>query len=357
MEGKEALMASPGWNLKMVRAREALNRLRDDDGNVDWGNVSIAHIDTGVREHEVFREGPGGAIAAFLDIGAGHNYLEPDEPPIDPLTAPFLFGNPGHGTRTGGLLAGLSEDYSGVAPGVRVMPYRVSESVIISGHRGVHENIAAAIDDAIANQGCQAVNICLGRPSPVGEAIGKVVDDAYDKGIPVICAAGQAFDRVIYPAKHLRTIACGAVNPRGAIWFDYHPENGFRERVDVWAPGDEVRVPTVKQVTGDPGQSYKADGEGTSFATPHVAAAYAMWLRRWADRFEDGAQAWRRIEAFRKHLVQKHKRLTGNDHPFRDDDDVPTESGILDIAAILESPPPAVTNADYRSDIAADDKW
>ena len=77
-------------------------------------------------------------------------------------------------------------------------------------------------------------------------------------------------------------------------------------------------------------------GTGTSYATVHVAAAAAMWLRRHgpalAARY---AAPWQRVEAFRLLLRQTARPISGQ---------APGNgTGILDIEALLRAPLPAAS--------------
>lgn len=115
-------MTAKDWNLNMVQAEEALAHLPTDPttGHINWGEIDVAHIDTGCTYHPVF-----GFDATnksdFLQLDEGVNHLEPGDLPIDPLDYP---GFPGHGTRTGSVLCGsLPGTHTGVAPRLPTIPY------------------------------------------------------------------------------------------------------------------------------------------------------------------------------------------------------------------------------------------
>jgi hypothetical protein len=44
----------PDWNLTLVQAPEAWAMLPRRNGQVDWGGVRVAHLDTGFTEHPGF---------------------------------------------------------------------------------------------------------------------------------------------------------------------------------------------------------------------------------------------------------------------------------------------------------------
>ena len=90
------------WNLRMVKARQAMNLLpRDPVGDVNWGSVRVGHLDTGYTEHPVFGDWPNGST--WLRTADGINLREPQQLPLDPLD---YEGSPGHGTRTASVLCG-----------------------------------------------------------------------------------------------------------------------------------------------------------------------------------------------------------------------------------------------------------
>jgi hypothetical protein len=100
-------MAKPDkdWSLAQVKAREARYALAAKNGGDLWRDVNVAHLDTGMRPHPVF--------GAWVDPSAGVNFMEPGQPPIDPLNS-ATFG--GHGTRTLSVLTGaLPGQFQGVA--------------------------------------------------------------------------------------------------------------------------------------------------------------------------------------------------------------------------------------------------
>jgi subtilisin family serine protease len=183
--------------------------------------------------------------------------------------------------------------------------------------------------------------------------MGHAVDEAYEAGMIVVAAGGQIVDSVCYPAKYSRTIGVGGCTPARRIWFRY---SVGREMIDVWAPAadvlraDPLALPgtmPVRPVEGaDPGMSALssdsssgsyAKGEGTSYATVHVAAAAAMWLRaRGAEIAAGYAEPWQRVEAFRRLLRDTAQPIVGR----RPDNG----TGIVDIEALLRAALPAASS-------------
>lgn len=365
---------APDWNLVMVRSREARQLLPKQPGTqaVDWGGIRVAHLDTGYTEHPAFGFGPG--KAPWLLTADGLNQLGQGLPK-DPLD---YEGSVGHGTRTCSILCGdavpmqqagpvLSE--IGVAPRLPVVPCRVVKSVVLFREEN-RAAVAAGIRHAIL-KGCQVVSISLGIPAfPIWAkgGMGAAVDEAYERGVIIVAAAGQVADRVCYPGKYTRCIGVAGVDSTGRIWFGYGAGEPW---IDVWAPAKDVlrldsiasgNGATVPPAEGDdpapPGFGSGSDSEsshsgssglgtGTSYATVHVAAAAAMWLRLRGDDLTAayGARSWKWVEAFR--WLLRRGRTTRTIMPSPPENGigaVPTDGrGILDIRSLLSAQLPAAT--------------
>jgi len=129
---------------------------------------------------------------------------------MDPLRPA---GNPGHGTRTMAILTGKNAaiGFYGAAPGVTVVPYRITESVLIN-----QKYLDQAIRHAIDDNGCDVISISLGDPClPVSE-VAKALDHAYERGVIVVAAAGNVTSEVTYPARYSRTIGPAASRTKAA---------------------------------------------------------------------------------------------------------------------------------------------
>ena len=352
-------MAGDDWNLVAVRARQAWALLPErPDGSIDWGDVTLGHLDSGYTEHPYFGDLANGQ--SWLRPADGLNVLEPGRPPLDPLRDEAARGKAaGHGTRTLGVICAdstVTDDAIGteigVAPRLPSIPCRVVNSVVLTPaerRRAVARGIAHCID-----KDCRVISISLGvpdlLPSMAAADMGAAVDAAYARGIIVVAAAGQVIDAVTHPGMFHRTICCGALKRWRRVWFDYR--HG-RERIDIWAPGAGITTLGLgadgpRLVEGDdPGGSSNESiasldsnkklgkGTGTSYATTHVAAAAALWLRyRRADIVAAyGAEpSWHRIEAFRTLL----RTTSGNITP-----PAPRGApGSLNIEALLRAPLP-----------------
>lgn len=335
-------MPSNTWNIDVVRAREAMALITDEFGtDFDWGSIAVAHLDTGFSNHIVFNLA---STQPALRVADGMNFMDANtSEPRDPLNySGGLTITPGHGTRTLGVLCGnLPGTFTGVCPGVPVIPYRITNGVMLTGV--TINNAALAIMDAVDRNLADVISISLGAQSVVGNrkemhALGRAVDYVYERGVIVVGAAGQTQDApqlvgfTVYPGRYSRAILVGGINSDLEVCFDYEIGGSY---VDVWAPADDVRRPNAVFGLPEPFIDVAGNGDGTSYATVHVSGAAAMWLRMHGEALDKGGYTgWRRVEAFRAMLRANKKALAGNDVMNRK---TPKDSGILDCVALLKA--------------------
>lgn len=212
-------MSNRNWHINEIKADRAWKLMTDPaTGEIDYGDIRIAHIDTGYTEHPVF-----GGEPSNLIVDQGTNFIEMDQLfPSDPMN---YRGFPGHGTRIGSVMYGnLPGEMRGVAPECPVVPYRATNTVILSRLVNKHTRaIGKAIKHAVDDTGCSVISMSLGTPGiPFGapaKNMGLAVDHAYDSGVITVAASGNnATDHVTYPAKYFRTICAAGINPDGTIY-------------------------------------------------------------------------------------------------------------------------------------------
>ncbi len=275
-----------------------------------------------VRAFEAWDVNQGGdVVVAVLDTGAdlthpdlmerlveGIDLVEPGTPPEDPQ---------GHGTLVAGIIAavpGNARGVTGVAPQARVMPIRVLDDQ----GRGTSDVVAEGIRYA-ASHGARVINLSLTEvPGPQALALGILRDDEVEReieaavaaGIVVVGAAGNAGGEEVPYAEDSPVIVVGAVDGADQRW----PESNADPRT-LFAPGVEI-LSTWHQAR-------YAKADGTSFATPIVAAGVAMLLAAGQDP------------------------LTTRDHLARTAVQIGVGLGRVDLAAALTTvaPPPGATGA------------
>ena len=222
--------------------------------------VTVAVLDTGVRTG-----GPDG-IATLL---SGYDFYNNDDNPSD--------GN-GHGTFVAGTIAQSTNNavgVAGIAPGVDILPVKVM------GDDGTGD-VAAIANGLVwaADQGAQVANMSLGSAYP-SQTLEDACRYARDRGVTLVGATGNEYGTSVgYPAAYDTVIAVGATGYSGVRAGYSNTGKG----IDLMAPGGDLSKDENKdgyadgilQETIENGRWTYTFWEGTSMATPHVAAAAAL---------------------------------------------------------------------------------
>jgi hypothetical protein len=276
-------------------------------------DVIIAHIDTGYdAAHKTLPEN--------LDKDRQRNFVDADRPndATDQTPTGGILRNRGHGTGTLSILAGRklegivppgdTRDYLGGAPKAKIVPVRVADSVVHFWTSAV----ARAFEYA-RTIGADVISMSMGGlPSA---AWADAVNAAYDAGVVMVCAAGNNFGglptrNIVYPARFRRVIAaCGIManmrpyydQPMTVMQGNYGPSSKMDTAVSAFTPNIAwARLGCANLVD--------MDGAGTSSATPQVAAAAALWLRKHKDNSLSAMPGWARVEAVRAALFNSAGR-------------------------------------------------
>jgi len=253
--------------------------------------VVVAVIDTGVAYENFrrFKKSPDLYRQRFV---RGFDFVDNDRHPND---------ENGHGTHVTSTIAEATNNgfgLVGLAYGVKIMPLRVLDS------EGAGD--AAAISRAIryaANNGARVINMSLEFDTTVtASQIPEIVSAAryaHRKGVTMVAAAGNEADTAVaYPARAGQIISVGATTQHlcqadysnAGPGLDISAPGGGNDAPNVDNPSDQanchpgVDLPPIFQVTfrhdggirtfGVRGSEY----EGTSMASPHVAAAAALLI-------------------------------------------------------------------------------
>lgn len=177
----------------------------------------------------------------------------------------------GHGTHVAGLIAADAHKQfeGGVAPGAKLLICKV---LTAKGTGGVG-NIINAIEYAI-QQKVNVINMSLGTTSNL-KRLYDVVKKAYDAGIVICCASGNAaknddgaIDEFCYPGAYQEVIEVGAIN-KNKEPSDFSNSNNM---IDCVCYGEEI-LSTYKE-----GKYALLDG--TSQATPMVSGCVLL-LKQW----------------------------------------------------------------------------
>ena len=297
------------WHLgddytQLGKAREAVE-FRDP-------RTRIAHLDTGYyRAHD--------SVPEHVLRPLERNFVSGDPNPgsaEDPDNWLLVLDNSGHGTGTISILAGgkipaFGDVYLGGAPGADVLPLRVADSVALLRTSA----LARALDYAV-EQHCDVVTLSMGGlPS---RAWGEAVDKAYDAGICICAAAGNHVgiappQTLVYPARYSRVIAVCGVMANHTPYADlkgttlegsFGPDSAMKMAIAAYTPN----IPWARFGCGT---IVRLNGEGTSSATPQVAAAAALWFEKYKHELP---RDWRRVEAVRNALFTSAKLKTNKKH-------------------------------------------
>jgi serine protease len=261
------------WSLDMVRVFEAWDTYFPGSDTPGAGIV-IGHPDTGFRPHP--------EIASVVLSAKGFDFVDDDNDATDPMPEEpgTLIPNPGHGTATSSVIVspkGAQGSYQtkdangrseirGIAPGARLIPLRVANTVVLFSTR----KLARAIEYA-ADNGAHVISISMG--GLFSFRLKSAISYAQKRGVIVCAAAGNQVRFVVWPAAYDEVIAVAACNVDGKVWRG----SSRGSKVDVTAPGESVWRAHVDKRTG----AFEIGrGSGTSYAVATTAGVAALWLAR-----------------------------------------------------------------------------
>ncbi|HSH80301.1 MAG TPA: S8 family serine peptidase [Herpetosiphonaceae bacterium] len=326
----EPLPASddPEWSLSDIRVFQAWQRFFSDPQHVPGEGVLVGHPDTGYILHPEI-------VANLSDDG--YDFVQNDEDARDELQQGPL-QNPGHGTATASVIVsprGMPRGsttppaVTGVAPGARLIPIRVSPSVVLLSTL----NLARAIEYA-ARRGVHVISISMG--GIFSWRLRKAITFAQHRGIIVLAAAGNCVPFVVWPAAYDEVIAVAASNADHETW-----RGSSRGRaVDVTAPGESVWHAGVDLAAGQT-RFTVGRGSGTSYAVASVAGVAALWLARHGrDQLTQRYGAEKIPFIFNQILRNTCTPMTGPTW-------IPGEfgTGLVNAEAVLDAPLPAVSTS------------
>lgn len=265
----------------MLRVRKQIGC--SDDLIRSCGNrgITIAMLDTGIAVHPDFDN----RLIAFSDFVNGKR---------DP------YDDSGHGTHVAGCMCGsggLSNGkYKGIAPVSRLVVGKVLD---YKGD-GIIESMSDGIEWVLGNRkkyDIRILNISIGMGETAEkermDKLLKLVDEAWECGLIVVCAAGNSGPRAmtispIGARKTVITVGCnegGYFGDRANICESYSsrgPSPYDMKKPDIVAPGtDIVSCNAFYERRGWRYRNAYTAKSGTSMATPIVSGAMALLLQKY----------------------------------------------------------------------------
>ncbi|MCA1814588.1 MAG: S8 family serine peptidase [Halobacteriales archaeon] len=255
--------------------------------------VKVAIIDTGIDgTHGEFK----GLRVIWKDVVNGR-------------TTPYDDSEVGHGTHVAGIIAAQGDLAGEFINGVHVQGAAPAVSLIIvkavkGDGEGSDQDVASAVQFAM-DAGADIITMSLGGTSGrrllVGTDTENAVNDALNRGIVVIAAAGNkenpndTNDDVATPASVNGVIAVGAVDKDKRIAaFSYKGDNAGSLVPPRQGRADPNKKPEVVapgvQIVSAAREGRYAIADGTSQATPFVAAAVALMLQAHPEFKRGGAR-------------------------------------------------------------------
>lgn len=262
--------------------------------------VTVAVIDTGYRPHADLAANIVAGYDFINDTAVANDGGGRDSDAKDPgdwIAANECGNNPAqnsswHGTHVAGTIAALTNNASGVAGiafGAKVQPARV-----LGQCGGYTSDIADAIvwtsGGSVSGVPANAtpsrvLNLSLGGPGACDTTTQTAINSARSRNAVVVVAAGNsAQDAAGYsPASCSGIVTVAATTRTGARAY----YSNYGAKVSLAAPGGDVRassangiLSTLNAGTSTPGSDSYAWYQGTSMASPHVAAVAALMISK-----------------------------------------------------------------------------
>src|SRR5215813_1482552 len=271
--------------------------------------VRIAHFDTGYDpDHHT--------LPKHLRADIARNFVDGGNPKDATDRTSGLLANLGHGTGTLSILAGTGQpgqSLLGGAPFAEIVPVRVANRVVLFQNSA----IAQAFDyvHSLNTAGANRVDIItMSMGGLASQVWADAVNAVYEQGVFIVTAAGNNFGNlptrnIVFPARFGRVVAACGVMADGNPYADleirlmagnYGPEP--KMKTAIAAP-----TPNVPWARWGCSEIIDFDGQGTSAATPQVAAAAALWLQRNRAAVDAYPKGWMRVEAIRSALFGSAK--------------------------------------------------
>jgi hypothetical protein len=250
--------------------RNKIAKIDGKDGTGERVDVDIAILDTGIGPHSDLN------VVGGRDC-TGSGYITDDD---------------GHGTHVAGIAGAFDNDRGivGVAPGARLWSVRV-----LGGNSGLWSSVVCGLDWVTAHADTiEVANMSLGEPygpdsTCSSTVLHRAVCNTVAAGVTIAVAAGNfwpggtnAMNGV--PAQYNEVITVSAIadsdgKPGGLGPPTSEGLDDHRANFSAWGAVVDIAGPGVDTYSTAPGGGFSVMS-GTSFATPHVAAAAALYIAK-----------------------------------------------------------------------------
>jgi len=253
------------WGLDRIdqRKKNQIDNIFKPMSKTGGNGVDVYVIDTGIRtSHEEFEGRAKPKLETFEGVPKDCTNTKDRDCAAD---------THGHGTFCAAIVGGRK---SGVAKKATLHAVKVHD-----GTSGTSKNLHVAFDWLLSRNLPTAstilsVSLSLGSPSSKVFSIRSAIEEANDRGINAVLAAGNHGELGYYSCwpGHTAAIIVVAMDRQDKGWEDN------AKIYDIYAPGVRVRSAWIRW--GNLGLSDTASGtfDGTSAAAPHVAGAAALLL-------------------------------------------------------------------------------
>jgi thermitase len=235
-------------------------------------DIRVAVLDEGVDSlHPALKA----AVVAELDVVDGNPHARPD-------------GDDAHGTACAGIIASRDARYPGLAPDCSIVGVRIAKGDGGDGWIIDDYNTADAIDWSWEEGRADVLSNSWGG-GPATDLIINAIHRARTKGRSgkgalVVFAAGNSNGSIDFPGSLDSVLTVGASNPwdqrKSPTSKDGENFWGscYGKELDLLAPGVRIATTDISGKKGYSKNDFTPTFNGTSSATPHVAAAAALVL-------------------------------------------------------------------------------
>lgn len=269
-------------------------------------DVRVAVLDEGV---DAAHPALSAAVVADKDFVDGHDTSVPD-------------GNDAHGTACAGIVLSRDSSKPGLAPACSLVGVRIAKGDGLGGWVFDDFKTADAIDWAWKTGKADVLSNSWGGGPPV-DSITNAFERARTKGrggkgsVIVAATGNRDVQGVDYPARLENVLAVGASNPwderKSKTTADGETRWGsnYGPEIDLLAPGVRIATTDIRGASGYTAGNFVDWFNGTSSATPHVAAAAALLITVNPKLTEQQVRGILTASAFRLSATGKWDKFVG----------------------------------------------